>query len=102
AGKRRVLLDGELIERKMLACLDHGACELGCPGLRRLARPCIDQTERIAVEDRARERARSERLARRVQPPELFERAIVQRLHAERHAVAARRAKSAKARRLDA
>src|SRR5262249_60367542 len=36
-GKRRVLLDGELIEREMLARLDSGAFELGGPDLRRLA-----------------------------------------------------------------
>ena len=36
-GKWRVLLDGELIEREMLAGLRDGALELGGPGLRRLA-----------------------------------------------------------------
>src|SRR5262249_56112610 len=72
-GKWRVLLDSELVERKMLAGLEHGAVELGGPDLRRLARARIDQIERIALEDRARDRDRVERLTRRVQPAKLFQ-----------------------------
>ena len=61
-GERRVLLDGELIEREMLARLRERALELGGPRLRRLSRTRIDQVERIALEDRARDRDRGERL----------------------------------------
>ena len=49
--KRRVRLDGQLIEREMLGRLGNGALELGRPGVGRLARPRIDQIERIALED---------------------------------------------------
>ena len=101
-GERRVLLDGELIERKMLARLRECASELRRPRLRRLSRPRIDQVERIALEGRARDRDGGKRLVSRMLPPELPERCIVQRLHPERDAIDTGRAESAKARRLDA
>ena len=55
-GKRRVRLDGELIEREVLARLPRSRpLELRAPGLRRLVRPRIDQIERGALERRARD-----------------------------------------------
>ena len=100
--ERRVLLDGELVERQMLGGFRDGALELDGPGLRRLPRPRIDEVEGIALEHRARDRDRVERLARRVQASELLERRIVERLHAERHAVDAGGAVAAEALGLDA
>ena len=96
--KRRVLLDGQLIERKMLGRLGNGALELGRPGGRRLARPRIDEIERVALEIRARHRDRVERFLRAVQAAQLFQRGIVECLHAERHAVDAGGAIAAEAR----
>ena len=46
----RVLLDGELVEREMLCRLADGPFQFAAPRLRRLARPCVDQVERIALE----------------------------------------------------
>ena len=63
--KRRVGLDGELIERQMLGGFGDRALELGGPGLRRLSRPRIDQVERIALEGAARDRDRVERFLAR-------------------------------------
>src|SRR4029450_7964149 len=99
--ERRVGLDGELIERKMLGGFRDGALELDRPGLRRLCGPRVDEIERIALERRARDRDRVERFLRAVQPAERFELSIVERLHAERHAVYAGRTIDAKARRRD-
>ena len=68
----------------------------------RLARPRVDQIERVALEVRARHRDGVERLLRRVQAAELLQRDIVERLHAERDAVDAGGAIAAEARGLDA
>ena len=86
-GERRVGLDGELVEREMLGRLGDGARELGAPGRRGLARPRIDEVERIALERAARDRDGGERLVGRVHAPERLERGVVERLHAERHPV---------------
>ena len=51
AEERRVRLDGQLIEREMLGRFRDGALEFGGPGGERLARPRIDEIERIALED---------------------------------------------------
>ena len=96
------MLDGELIEREMLACLRERALELRRPHRGRLARARIDQVERGAIEALARDLNRIERLLHAVHPPELLERGIVERLHPERHAVHPCGAIAAKARRLDA
>ena len=85
--KRGVLLDGELIKGQMLCGLGERAFELGRPRMRGLAGPRVDQIEGIALENGARQRDRSERLLRRVQPPERFQRRIIQRLHAERDTI---------------
>ena len=86
----------------MLGGFGDGALEFGFPLRRRLPRTCVDQIERVAVERLPRDGDRVERLLRGVQPAELLQRRIVERLHAERHAVDAGRAIAAKARRLDA
>ena len=70
--------------------------------LRRLPRPGVDQIERIAVERFPRDGDGVERLLRGVHAAKLFQRRIVERLHAERDAVDAGGAIAAKARRLDA
>jgi len=64
-GKRRFLLDRELIEREVFAGLFARALEFGGPGSRRLPRARVDQIERIALEDGTRDRHRLERLLRR-------------------------------------
>src|SRR3981189_1850143 len=98
----RLRLDGELVEREMLGRLRDGAGELGAPGRDRLAWTRIDQIEGIALENPARDRDRVERLAHRVEPAELLEYRVVERLHAERDPVDARRPIAAKARPLHA
>src|SRR5580704_3680469 len=54
-GERRVLLDGQLIEREMVAGFGQGASELGRPIFRVLARSGINQVERVAIENAARD-----------------------------------------------
>src|SRR5271170_6472522 len=83
-GKRRLRLDGQLIERKMLAGLRQRGRQLARPVLRLLPWPRIDHVEGVAAEYRAGDADGVERLARRMQPPELGQRAIVERLDAER------------------
>src|SRR5258706_15384810 len=63
-GKRRVLLDGELIKRKMLSGLGERAFELGRPRPQGLIRARVDQIEGIALENGARQCDRSKRLLR--------------------------------------
>src|SRR6478672_8942596 len=101
-GKRRVGLDGQLIKRQMLGGFRDGALELGRPGLRRLARPRVDQVEGIALERGACDRDGGERLLRGVRAPEFLQLRVVERLYAERDAVDAGRAIAGKARGLDA
>jgi hypothetical protein len=57
--------------------------ELGRPLLRRLPGPGVNQIERVAREDRARDRNRVERFPPAVQAAKFFQRRIVERLHAE-------------------
>mgnify|MGYP001611871623 CR=1 FL=1 len=102
AEERRARLDGQLIEREMLGRFRDGALELDGPGGQRLARPRINEIERIALEDRARDRNGRERLLRRVQTAQFLERAIVERLHAERDTIDAGAAIAAEARGLHA
>ena len=101
-GEWRLLLDGELIERQMLGGFVDRAEKLGAPCGRRLARARVNQIERIALECGAGDLHGVERFLRGVQPPEFFQRRIVERLHAERDAIDAGRPIAAKARRLDA
>ena len=53
-GERRPGLDGELVERQMLACEGQRLAKLRAPGRRRLAGPRIDQIEGEALERVAR------------------------------------------------
>ena len=85
--ERRAFLDGELIERQMLGGFRNRQLQFVGPHLRRLVGAGVDQVERVAVECRARDRHRIERLARAVQASQRFQRSIIQRLHAERHPV---------------
>ena len=100
--ERRLLLDGQLIKRKMLAGLGERPPELARPIARRLPRPRVDEIEGIAVEHAAGDADRVKRLARRMQAPELGQRRVVERLHAERYAIDAGGAVAAETRRLDA
>ena len=86
-GKRRVLLDGQLIEREVVAGFGQRAGEFARPILRVLARPGIDQIERVAIENAARDADRIERFARGVHAAKLGQHAIVERLDAKRDAV---------------
>ena len=86
----------------MLAGFGQRGLEFGRPFLRLLPRPRIDQVERVAVEHLARDVDGVERFACGVQPAELGQHAIIERLHAERHAIDAGGAITAKALRLDA
>ena len=99
AEERRALFDGELIERQMLGGFRDRELQFFGPHRGRLVGAGIDQVERIAIERGARDRDRIQRLARAVQPAQRLQRGIVQRLHAERHAVDAGCAIAAKARR---
>src|SRR5262245_1581668 len=101
-GKRRFLLDRELVEREVFAGLFGRALEFGRPGSRRLSRTRVDQIERIALEGGPRDRHCLERLLCGMQSPERFEGRIIERLNAQRDAIDASRAKAAKARRLEA
>src|SRR5579862_2810230 len=86
----------------MLRGFTDRAREFRLPGGKRLARARINQIERVAVEDGARDGNRLERLLRAVQAAELLQREVVERLHAERDAVDAGGAIAAEARRLNA
>ena len=101
-GKRRVWLDGQLIERQVLAGLGQSELEFARPLGRLLPRPGVDQVERVARKHRARDGDGIERLARRMHAAELRQRPIVQRLNAERHPVDPGGPVAAKARGLDA
>ena len=74
--------------------------QLGAPGAHRLAGPRVDQVEGAARHDALRQSDRLPRFGRVVPAPEEGERAVVQRLHAERDPVHAGRAKILKPRRL--
>ena len=100
--KRRALLDGQLVERQMLRRFRDRVPQFLGPHRWRLVGTRVNQIEGIAIEDGARDRHRLQRLARGMQASESLQRRIVQRLHAERHAVDARRAIAAEPRGLDA
>ena len=70
--------------------------------LGRLARPRVNQIERVTLEHRARHGHGRERFIGAMHAAEFFQHAVVERLHAERHTVDAGRAITAKALRLDA
>ena len=100
--ERRALFDGELIQRQVFGRFRDRQLQFIRPHLRRLVGAGVDQIERISVEGGARDRNRVERFLRGMQAPQRLQRCIVQRLHAERHAIDAGGAITAKARRLDA
>ena len=61
----------------MLGGFADGALEFRAPVRAASGRPRIDQIERVALEDRARDRDRLERFVRGVQPAKLLQRGIV-------------------------
>ncbi len=83
----RAALDGELVERQVLAGEAERPLELGRPGLGRLAGPAIDQVERMAGEGLLRYGERPQRLVDGMLAAEEFQRRDIERLHAERHAI---------------
>src|ERR1700680_1220355 len=95
--ERGLLLDRQLIERKMLALLGKRALQFRLPRRRRLSGPRVNQVEGNAREMRAGNGDRSKCFFRAMQPAEKFQRIIFQRLHAERYAIDPRRAVAAKA-----
>ena len=95
--KRRLRLDGQLIKREMLGGLRNRAAELSAPAIGCLAGTRVNQIEGIALEHRARDGDGRERFIGAVHAAEFLEHAIIERLHAERHAVDARRAIATKA-----
>jgi hypothetical protein len=70
----RAVLDGQLIERQMLGRFRDRALEFGLPSVERLARPRVDEVERVALEIRARDGDRVERFLRGVQAAEFLQR----------------------------
>src|SRR5262249_43489522 len=85
--ERRLRLDRELIERHVLAGFSQRAAQFARPLVRCLPRPRVNQIERIAVENRARDAHRIERFARGMSAAERRQRRIVERLDAERYAI---------------
>ena len=98
----RVGLDGELIEREMLA--RHLDCfgELGAPRPFGLAGPRVNQVERGARKNGLSGLHRRDRLCDAVATAESLQVGVVERLHADREPVDAGGAVAAKAARLDA
>src|ERR1700730_3079960 len=87
-GEWRALLDGELIERKVVCGEAERVPKLLGPGLSRLPFARIDQVERDPVEMALGKRERRKRLKRGVLAPKGFQARIIERLHAERQPVA--------------
>ena len=83
----RAALDGELIERQVLAGQRQRPLELGRPGLLGLAGPRIDQVEGIAREMPARRGDGVDRLVGGMLTAEEAQRRRIERLHAQRHAI---------------
>ena len=98
----RVGLDGELVDRQMLAGHRHRLGQLGAPGRLALAGAGVDEVERSAREDRRRGLDRLDRFGDVVTAAERLEVGVVERLDADRQAVDAGGAIAAEAPRLDA
>jgi len=86
----RARLYRQLVERKMLGPEAERAGEFAMPVGERLTGSRVDQVEGEAREDRPRHFDRGQRLGDAVHAAEPLQVGIVQRLHAERHAVDAR------------
>jgi hypothetical protein len=80
----RAALDGELIEREVLADEAEGPLQLGRPGFDRLPWPGIDQVEGIAREVLAGRCDGGDRLVGRMLTAEEAQRWRIERLHAQR------------------
>src|SRR5579872_320270 len=92
-GKARAGLDGELIDREMIAGQGQRLFELRLPLRERLARPRINEIEGKTREKPLRERECRERIAHIMAPPEEAERLLLERLHPERETIDPGRAK---------
>ena len=99
--ERRAFLDGELVKRQVVGGIADCLFQLRRPGFRCLAGTGINQVEGKPREDFAGEPDRMQGLVHIVQPAEELQVAVVQRLHAQRNAVDARRAIAAKTLGLD-
>jgi hypothetical protein len=86
-GKRRSRLDGELIERQMLAGERQRLAQLGAPSGKRLVGPGIDQVEGKAREGAPHQLDGRDRLGGRMQATQRPQLPIIERLHAKRYAV---------------
>ena len=95
-------LDGQLIERDMVSDMVERSCELIAPLGLGLSRSAVDEVEAEAGKERGGELNRMKRLGDRVLAPERLEVGVAQRLHADRQAVDAGGAISAKPPRFDA
>ena len=102
AGERRLLLDGELVEREVVGRHADRLFELGAPGGQRLPGPRIDQVEGKPREDGARKLHGAARILHVMDAAERLQRGVVERLHAERDAVHAGAPIAAETLRLDA
>jgi hypothetical protein len=100
-GKRRPVLDGELVERQVVGGEPERHPEFARPVVRGLPGAGVDQIEGQPREGGARHLDRRAGGRHVVQPAEEAEVRVVQRLDAERDAVDARRAVATEARRLD-
>ena len=100
--ERRPGLDGELIQREVVGAESERAVELCPPGRQVLAGPGVDQVERDARKQQARQLERGNGLLGGVLPAEEDQRVRVQALDPERDAVDAGGAEGAEPSRLDA
>ncbi len=96
-GERRLRLDGQLVQRQVPAGQSKRLAKLAAPGLGGLAGAGIDQIEAEALECFTCNSYPRLRLGGGVQPAQCLQLAVVERLHAERHAVDARRPVAAEA-----
>ena len=94
----RALLDGELIEREVVAGQRQRLRQLRAPGGEALTGTGVDQVEGAARHDALGQRDRAARLRRTVPAPEKAQRIVVQRLDAEGDPVHAGRPKIVQAR----
>ena len=98
---RRVRFDRQLIERQVIARQIQRFRKFRAPRIRRLIGPRVNQVEGKPIERRARDIERRLRFRNAVNASELAQLIVAQRLHADRDAIDARFAKTAKPRRLD-
>src|SRR5208282_2490661 len=94
-------LDGELIERNVIADVIEGGAKLFLPGFERLAWPRIDEIEAHPLEMPSGERESGKCFGTRMPAAEEAKLGVVERLHAEGDPVHARRGVTREAAGLD-